>query len=250
MKNKIRLLIIWLILSFLCFEGSAQDSLAFKLEIQVSISRGGPAIPGALINVYDSNGNIEIGISDSLGRVEFYLLPNMSYNISVQKEAFLNAKGHETTIGETESKVFVHEYYLQYASLYSPIPALFFEKNSIVPIDSGIEVGNAMQEMDILMSFINSNEEASFTIYGLQDENEDSGLDKKRAELFYKMLFDAGVDSLKMSISLALAPDFEESTLENKARNLLKEEYIKRELWNRSAGIGEFLFIEEDSFKD
>jgi peptidoglycan-associated lipoprotein len=47
------------------------------------------------------------------GNGEYYLNPNTSYNITVSKNDYLNARGKETTVGHEESKIFAHLYELQ-----------------------------------------------------------------------------------------------------------------------------------------
>lgn len=47
------------------------------------------------------------------GNGEYYLNPNTSYNITVNKDEYLSARGKETTVGHEESKIFAHLYELQ-----------------------------------------------------------------------------------------------------------------------------------------
>lgn len=92
-----------------------QDStkLLFLLRGEIVDLESSAPIANAKVKLIDTKGGSHEVYTDRTGRFELDLKQELSYSITVSKSSYLNAKGRETTIGSTESKIFVHRYEMQ-----------------------------------------------------------------------------------------------------------------------------------------
>ncbi|HPZ61492.1 MAG TPA: OmpA family protein [Bacteroidales bacterium] len=101
---------------------SMDDIYSFKLPpIYFSISgivyddSTKKPIPGAIVRIEGSDGNIYIDTTDNNGYYIFdktQIFENNTYTIYVSKEEYLGERGIETTVGLDRSKDLVHDFYL------------------------------------------------------------------------------------------------------------------------------------------
>ncbi len=218
----------------------AQDSLVFTLEVDVRAKQDGPRLPGADVRVIGTDMSMQTAKTDSMGHAEFLLKAETSYSIDVYAEYFLIAKGHETTIGEKESKVYYHLYQLQASACFMPMPMFFFKEGMSTPTeDTSIIVGNLMdkEEKEVLKDFLSNYSIYDLSVFGSVSENEDPKLKDVRAQLFVDALLELGIDSSKIIIDHSAKFGTDNNSLENIAYNSSREEYIPREYWDRCSGV-------------
>ncbi len=93
--------------------------ILFKLIGVVKNSKTGELLVAATVKLIGTDGTTAEKDTKADGTFEFgmngdkaFINPNTSYSLTVSKPGFLNAKGKETTVGITESKIFAHTYEL------------------------------------------------------------------------------------------------------------------------------------------
>jgi hypothetical protein len=89
------------------------EDLLFLLKGKVvDIETSMPILNASIRIIGTDTSTVEIK-TDSIGLFNTLIEKNTSYSVTVSKPSYLKAKGKETTITETESKVFAHFYELQ-----------------------------------------------------------------------------------------------------------------------------------------
>ena len=215
------------------------DSLVFKLEGHVLDKDFQIPLENALIELNDDAGNTFEVRTDSNGSFEAFLKPETSYSIRVLKENFLSFKSNETTIGYDKSRVFRHEYNLLYNVAFHPLPVVFFEKNTLTPIDSAFFYEPTLSaEIKSLVSIINSYSGVLFSIYGLNNVDEDEALAMKRAKRFYDMLVKEGADPNRLKIDNSNIPNYDkEEDFQDRHFKKFRESIAPLDYWKRCAGV-------------
>jgi hypothetical protein len=140
----------------------------------------------ATVKVIGTDGSQREFFTDSSGKVDFIsLLPETSYSIVVEKKGYYVAKGKETTVKETESKKYVHEYALQkLKNLGCPmLPVIYFMNNEVESSDT-----------KWLINLLNENPSIIMQIQGFRDVSEKNKISKQRAENYVAQLIEIGID--------------------------------------------------------
>jgi len=153
-------------------------------------------VEGASINLVGSNGVSLIGKTDPKGYYNFgktQILPNVSYEIIVNKENYFNTSGKITTVGVEGSKDFERDFLLQ------PIP----EEPVVLPdilydLDKWDLKPQYQDSLQGLIATLNQNptiiiELASHTDSRATDEYNDI-LSQRRAESVVNYLIERGID--------------------------------------------------------
>lgn len=98
----------------------SKPPVLFVLRGLVRDLETGEALVAATVKLVGTDGSTAEKETGADGTFEFadngsqsYINPNTSYAITVSKPGYLNAKGKETTVGITDSKIFSHLYELQ-----------------------------------------------------------------------------------------------------------------------------------------
>lgn len=94
--------------------------LLFVLQGNVSDLDSKTPLEGALVKLVGTDGSSVEKKTDNLGFYQFaengdsrYLLPSVTYSITVSVPDYLNGKGKETTVGVTQSTTFIKDFALQ-----------------------------------------------------------------------------------------------------------------------------------------
>ena len=135
--------------------------------------------------------------SDSLGLFPIIDLDtNTSYSIIVSKGRYLTAKGKETTVGFSESRIFIHEYNMQ----YNPgcggrfIPFLYYSYNSLEPFSNEEDSDLA----SIYYQILTDNPSIFFQIQGFRDRPEKKKISRQRAESYKAVLVKMGINKKRI----------------------------------------------------
>jgi outer membrane protein OmpA-like peptidoglycan-associated protein len=176
-------------------------SLSFVLKGNVFDKHSGAPMQGAEINVTGSNSDKfsamtnEHGAFAFIGDREHYIAQGIGYDIQVTKECYLQIRDWTSTVGISESTIFIKEYYLQKImdcgkSRWSP--TIEFKQNST---ELGDEVDSLLFEVRSVMI---ENPGIVLQLIGNTDdqENETIGLDRSRAVRDY--LIAQGIDPSRL----------------------------------------------------
>lgn len=97
----------------------SKPPVLFVLRVEVRDIETGEILPASTVKLIGTDGTSAEKETAANGQTEFadngsesYINPNTSYSITVSKPGYLNAKGKETTVGMTDSKIFAHLYEL------------------------------------------------------------------------------------------------------------------------------------------
>jgi hypothetical protein len=154
---------------------------------------------GAKVKIIGTDGSLREFFTDSLGKVSFIeIKPNTSYSIIVSCKGYLNAKGKETSVGETNSKMYVHEYALQpFQNLGCPrFPDIYYSNNGLKPVEN-IDYDNYKWLYDIM----SENPTIIFEVFGYREVSEKKNISIKRAQNFANKVVEMGIDKERFKIT-------------------------------------------------
>lgn len=174
------------------------DSLEFKLEIIVVNNERKEPIKDAEVKIIGTDGSSKVFVTNRNGEIPtFYLQYNTSYSIVINKESYMLSKGKESTVGKNKSMVFFHKYIMQPMIICRIIlHEQYYRHNEITPYKSGNIEDTTYQKIpaSFYADIMTDNPLIIVQITGYQDESEEEGISKERADIFVKELIKLGIN--------------------------------------------------------
>ena len=174
------------------------SQVQFKLKVEpIKEINSDKMLSNVRIKIVGSDSIVREFISDSLGVFPLIeLKKNTSYSTLVFKEGYYTMKGKETSIGQTSSKLFVHEYELApliIIECFPLIPEISYDKNGITPT-------NTEDVFHPLNYIMNENPNVVVQIIGYRRKSEKENISNKRVQYFANKLISLGVDKQRLKI--------------------------------------------------
>lgn len=182
----------------------SKPPILFVLKVEVRDIETGEVLPAATVKLIGTDGTSVEKETAGDGRAEFadngsdsYINPNTSYSITVSKPGYLNAKGKETTVGISESKIFAHLYELQPIS-EEPIklPDILYAFNDTALTDQ------ARDSLDYLYKILVDNPTLVIELLANTDsrgsDSYNQRLSQGRASAAVNYLISRGIDPARM----------------------------------------------------
>ncbi len=199
-------LLTYLILFAFTLTANAQeiqpDSLSFTLKVIVNDIETTKPLYNCEVKVIGTDGSSQKLNTFNNGRTaSFTLKANTSYSIVVLKDRYLTGKGKETTVGETRSKTFIHEYNLQ--PFMINVIRLFeqhYKHNSITPYIAGPTWDGKYDTIPVgyYYDIMTENPTLIVKITGYQDVSEKDNISIKRAKEYVQQLVKLGIDKERL----------------------------------------------------
>jgi len=180
-----------------------KDSLQFTLQIIVNDIKTKEPINDVKVKIIGTDGSSReyfLYGSNNLGKKpKIKLNPNTSYSIVLEKNKYYSGKGKETTVGFTESMVFIHEYELKrllHLTCFM-FPKIFFKNNELVPF---LEDKTDNDINGWLLNIMTENPSLIFEIKGYRDFSEKKEISKKRTMTYANELIKLGIDKARLIV--------------------------------------------------
>lgn len=174
------------------------NRIQFKLKVDLVKDAETKEILGNVnLRIDGTDGSSREYKSDSSGLFPIIDLDtNTSYSLIVSKNRYLTAKGKETTVGLIKSRIFIHEYNMQ----YNPgcggrfMPFLYYSYNSLEPFSNEEDSDLA----SIYYQILTDNPSIVFQIQGFRDRSEKKNISKQRAESYKAILVKMGINKKRL----------------------------------------------------
>ena len=182
----------------------SEPPILFILKGIVLDEETGEPLSAATVKLVGTDGTSAEKQTDANGQFEFarngdqsYINENTSYSITVSKPNYFNAKGKETTVGITESKIFAHRYELiPIKDEAMKLPEILYE------FDSPELTEQAKDSLDYLYDLMVNNPKLIIELRANTDSRGSDSynlkLSQARAESVVKYLASRGVDLERM----------------------------------------------------
>jgi len=182
----------------------SEPPILFILKGEVRDAETGEPLSAATVKLVGTDGTSAEKQTDVNGQFEFarngdqsYINENTSYSITVSKPNYFNAKGKETTVGITESKIFAHLYELiPVKDEAMKLPEILYE------FDSPELTEQAKDSLDYLYDIMVNNPKLIIELRANTDSRGSDAynlkLSQARAESVVEYLASRGIDIERM----------------------------------------------------